>query len=190
MAGRHARDYYGASAPPDILSWQRACPLPRWLPGRRAMSDGSHVRLATDRRGRRPALPQRHRHGYAVGFHRGLPPKGISLGKEFPTGTRPFGARRNPAHIRQVGAGGSFEGLYTLVSHVRLSVLLAEPAPSGSTGTSRRCQDCSPPFPAFPGSDCPQLHPVATTTGRRGPFTLTRLRHASWRTIPSTHTYT
>ena len=175
---------------PAPTAGQRACPLPHWLHERRATPDGSHVHHATDRRGRRPALPQRHRHDYAVGFHRGLPPRGIRPGKEFPTGPRPFGTHRNPAHIRQIGAGGSIEGLYALVSHVRLSVLLAEPAPSGSTSTSRRCQDCLPPFPAFPGSGCPQLHPVATTTGRRGSFTPTRSHSASWRTMPSTHTYT
>ena len=149
--------------------------------------DGSHVHHATDRRCRRPTLPQRHRHDYAVGIHRGLPPRGISPGQEFPPGTTPFGTRRNPAHIRQVGAGGSIEGLYTLVSHVRLSALLAEPAPSGSSSTSRRCRDCLPPFPAFPGSGCPQLHPVATTTGRRGSSTPARSHSAAWRTIPSTH---
>jgi hypothetical protein len=190
VAGRHARDYYEASAPPGTHSWQRACPLPRWPHERRAIPDGSHVHHATDRRGRRPTLPQRHRHDYAVGIHRGLPPRGISPSKEFPTGTTPFGTRRNPAHIRQIGAGGSIEGLYTLVSHVRLSVLLAEPAPSGSSSTSRRCQDCLPPFPAFPGSGCPQLHPVATTTGRRGSSTPARSHSATWRTIPSTHRYT
>jgi len=102
MAGRHARDYYEASAPPDAHSGQRACPFPRWLHETRATPDGSHVHHTTDRRGRRPALPQRHRHDYAVDIHRGLPPEGLSPGKEFPTNTTPVGARRNPAHIRQI----------------------------------------------------------------------------------------
>ena len=103
-------------------------PLPRWLRERRAIPGGSHVHHATDPRCRRPTLPPRHRHDYAVGIHRGLPPRGISPGQEFPPGTTPFGTHRNPAaHIRQIGAGGWIEGLYTLVPHVRLSVLLAEP---------------------------------------------------------------
>ena len=88
MAGRYARDYYEASAPTGAHSGQRACPFPCWLHETRATPDGSHVHHTTDRRGRHPALPQRHRHDYAVGFHRGLPPKGISSGKEFPTSTR------------------------------------------------------------------------------------------------------
>ncbi len=37
--------------------------------------------------------------------------------------------------------------------------LLAEPAPSGSTGASRHCRSCFPPSPALPGSGCSQLQP-------------------------------
>ena len=44
-----------------------------------------------------------------------------------------------------------------MVPHVRLSVSLAGPRPSGSAGPSRRCQGCLPPSPASPGSGCPQL---------------------------------
>jgi hypothetical protein len=102
MAGRDARDYYGASAPTGAHGGQRACPFPYWLHETRAAPDGSHVHHTTDRRGRRPALPQRHRHDYAVGIHRGLPPEGISPDKEFPTNNPLVGARRNPAHIRQI----------------------------------------------------------------------------------------
>jgi hypothetical protein len=47
----------------------------------------------------------------------------------------------------------------TLVAHVRLSVPLAGPGPSGSAGPSRRCQGCFPSSPASPGSDCPPLRP-------------------------------
>ncbi len=38
-----------------------------------------------------------------------------------------------------------FEGRFTPVPLVLLSITLAGPAPSGSTGTPRRCQDCSRP---------------------------------------------
>jgi hypothetical protein len=51
-------------------------------------------------------------------------------------------------------------GFITLVPHVRLSVSLARPRPSGSTDLSRRCQGCFPPSPAPPGSGCPQLQPA------------------------------
>jgi hypothetical protein len=38
--------------------------------------DGSHVHQIIDWSGRRPALLRQHRHGYAAGFHRGLPTAG------------------------------------------------------------------------------------------------------------------
>lgn len=72
-----------------------------------------------------------------------------------------------PAHIRQIWSRFFSNGasttdsltLYPLVS-------LAEPALSGSANTSRRCQSCFPPSPAFPGSDCSQLHPTTATAER------------------------
>ncbi len=46
----------------------------------------------------------------------------------------------------------------SLVPHVRLSVLLAGPGPSGGADPSRLCQGCCPPKPPVPqGSGCPQL---------------------------------
>jgi hypothetical protein len=102
VAGRHTRDYYGASVPPGAHSGQRACPFVRWLRTTRATPDGSHVHRTTGRRGRRPALPQRHRHGYAVGFHRGLHPEGINSGQEFPAVSfrRPVRAATQPISAR------------------------------------------------------------------------------------------
>ena len=63
--------------------------------------------------------------------------------------TRPQSARFEPLALLR-----SFR---SLVPHVRLSVLLAGPGPSGGTGPSRRCQGCCPPSPPFQGSGCPQL---------------------------------
>jgi hypothetical protein len=65
-------------------------------------------------------------------------------------------------------------GFTPLVPHVRLLVSLAEPAPSGSTDTSRRCRSCLPPSPASPGSGCSQLHRPAATGRRWRSFTPTR----------------
>ena len=48
-------------------------------------------------------MPLRPRHGYAAALHRGLPAGDIEPAQEFPAKA---GARRNPAPIRQVGAGG------------------------------------------------------------------------------------
>jgi len=55
------------------------------------------------------------------------------------------GVHCSPAHIRQVGAGVPLKGLYPLVPHVHLPVLLARPESSGSTDPSCRCQGCSHP---------------------------------------------
>ena len=92
-------------------------------------------------------------------------------------------ARCNPALIRQVRAGGFLERLSNTGSlSLRLPVLLAGPEPSDGADPSRHCQGCFPPSPPFRGSDCPQLHPAATTTRPRCPFITARFMSASWRT--------
>ena len=50
---------------------------------------------------------------------------------------RPLSARFEPVYLSR--------DVMTLVSRVLLFITLAEPAPSGDTGTSRRCQGCSHP---------------------------------------------
>ncbi|MDH6708785.1 hypothetical protein P3T27_005531 [Kitasatospora sp. MAA19] len=97
------------------------------------------------------------------------------------------GVRCGPAHIHQVGAGSTLTELHALVPLVHLLVLLAGPAPSGSSGASRRCQDCFPPLPATPGSGCPQLRGLAATRPRRRSFTSARSSGASWRTNRSSN---
>ena len=72
-AGRYARDYYGASAPPVAISRRRACP-PARLETRK---DGRPRAVPTftsrpfDELGAQ-LLPRQHRHGYAADLHRGL----------------------------------------------------------------------------------------------------------------------
>jgi hypothetical protein len=140
-------DYYGPSAPhPGHQQTTRlpAHPLPGW-PGR----DGDPERFprspSIDRRVRPPALPQRHRHGYAAVLRHGLPAGLGNPAQELPS--RHEGRARTAAQPISTG----FElvrllrGFRTLVSLVDLPVLLAGPAPSGSAGTSRRCQGCSHP---------------------------------------------
>lgn len=125
--------------------------------------DGSHVHHQTLRRGRRPPMPLQHRHDYAVDLHRGLPAGDITQPGSSPSvhdGHAVAGQR-----VRATTHPGSarFEvvallrSVQPVVPHVRLSVLLAGPGPSGSTGPSRRCQDCFPPSPSSQGSGCPQL---------------------------------
>jgi hypothetical protein len=181
-------DYYAGSAPPGTHSRRRTCPPPAWPAGGRATPDGSHVHHLTARQGRCPAIPLRPRHAYAADLHRGLPGRRHKPAKKFPT--HRVGARRIPAHIRQVGAGGvPLRGVRTLVPHVHLPVLLAGPGPSGSTGPSRRCRGCCPPSPAPPGSGCPQLHRAAATTRQTRSLTSSRSDGASWRSRSATHNW-
>lgn len=78
-------------------------------------------------------------------------------------------------------------GVQTLVPLVYLSVLLAEPAPSSSTDTTRRCQGRCPPSPPSRGSGCPQLQSTAATAEKWRSLTSTRSNSASRRTISVTH---
>jgi hypothetical protein len=196
-----ASDYYGLSAP--CRRHQSATDLPA-RPGlaardRRGPPAGFPRSLLTVRRDRHPAMPLHHRHDYAAGLHHGLPCRRHSPTRKFPA--RPIdnpaeadrrgvgtGARCDPAHVRQVrGWWVRLRGVQTLVPHVCLSVLLAEPAPSGSTGTPRRCQGCCPPSPPSRGPGCPQLHRAAATARRWWSLTSTRSNSASRRTKSATH---
>ncbi len=133
-------------------------------------------------------MPLQHRHGYAAGLHRGLPAGDITQPRSSPPDRRRAGARCYPAQIRQVRAGGLLlRGVQPLVPHVRLSVSLAGPGPSGSAGPSRRCQGCCPPSPSSQGSGCPQLQRPAATSRRRCPFTTARFESASWRSMSASH---
>jgi len=71
---------------------------------------------------------------------------------------------------------------------VHLLVSLAGPAPSGSTGTSRRCQGCSRPPRRLPAQASLSSSRVAATTRRRSPFTSARSWSASWRTVSTFRT--
>jgi hypothetical protein len=129
-------------------------------------------------------MPLRHRHGYAADLHRGLPTSAIKPAKEFPA--RHDGQVR--AAIQPTSTGfelaALLRGFTPLVPHVHLLVSLAEPAPSGSTDTSRRCRSCLPPSPASPGSGCSQPHRPAATGRRWRSLTPTRFmapRGARWR---------
>ncbi|EDX21281.1 hypothetical protein SSAG_01072 [Streptomyces sp. Mg1] len=152
-------------------------------PAARATADGSHVHHTIDRSGRRPALLRQHRHAYAAGFQRGLP---TGTGNPASELTRPMKATVHALHTGPYPPGLSRLDAYGASTTGSLSLhlltLLDGPAPSGSPGTSRRCRGCLPPSPAFPGSDCPQLHQTAATAQRRRSSTSTRLRSASWRT--------
>jgi len=50
-------------------------------------------------------MPLPHRHDYAADLHHGLPTGDINRPEEFPD-PKGSGAHGNPAHIRQIRAGG------------------------------------------------------------------------------------
>ncbi len=172
-------DYYGFSVPPVANSRQRTCPTTD-LAGRGEGDNRWFPRSpCTGRRGRCPAMPLQHRHTYTAGIRCGLTTGTINQLRSHPS----WGVRCNPAPIRQIRAGGTLEGLFTLVPCVHLPILLAGPTPSDSSGVSRRCRGCFPSLPALPDSDCPQLHRCAATHQRRSPFISARFHGASWRTM-------
>ena len=177
-------DYYGSSAP---LRWrQPATGLPRH--DGRGRRSGSHVHPRTLQRGRWPAMPLQPRHGYAAVFHHGLPAGDITQPRSSPTGRAGrVRVATQPRSVRYRAGGFRLRGFPTLVPCVHLSVLLAGPAPSGSTGASRRCQGC------FRLPRCPPAQaalsfnrPTATSRWRRPPTTA-RFKNASWRSMSATH---
>ena len=94
------------------------------------------------------------------------------------TAPRPISTRLEPVRrLRNVDTGFSRTP----------SVSLAGPAPSGSTGTSRRCQGCSRPPRRLPDQTALSFNPAAATARRRSPLTPARSHRASRRTVSSTN---
>jgi hypothetical protein len=128
-------DYYGSSAPSHRQQPTTHCPTrrPGWTEGR-DQRDGSHVHSRTVRRGRCPTMPLQLRHTYAAGIRCGLPTGDINQSKSSPPNT---GARRDPAQIRQVRAGGALlRGVHTLV-HRRYTFPSHSPDPHHLTVLAR-----------------------------------------------------
>jgi hypothetical protein len=119
-------------------------------------------------------LPLRHRHGYAAVLLRGLPTGKINPIQEF----LPRRAVRTAIQPRSTGfeLAEVLRGFTPLVPRVHLPVSLAGPAPSGSSGASRRCRGCSPPDPAdSPNPATPCFCRPAATGRRCGSHTRTRI---------------
>src|SRR5664279_622335 len=74
----------------------------------------------------------------------------------------------NSCQTRADRLNAKFKGRRSWFLSVFLSITLAGPAPSGSADTSRLCQGCSHPYPAPPGTGCPQLHRPAATGSAAG----------------------
>ena len=142
---------------------RRTCPPRTWTVEVRATTDGSRVYCAPIDEGGAHLLSRQHRHGYAADLHRGLRPRRYLPTRSRPP-TSPTVVHCKPAPIRQVSSRFIAYGTSSMVPSVRLLVLLAGPAPSGSTGTSRRCQGCShpprrPPDQAAPSFTQPLRRP-------------------------------
>ncbi len=105
---------------------------------------------------RSPTVSLRPRCGCAVALSHSLPTSFDKPVKEFTTAWRWLRAASDPDL-----PGSSrcpIERRTTSVPHVLLSISLAGTAPSGSTGHVPALSGLLPPFPASPGSGCPQLH--------------------------------
>jgi hypothetical protein len=176
-------DYYGDSAPP--CDPQPTAGLPATgLAGRREgrSQGGSHVHhepVDGSAPSYSPAASPRVR--------RSPSPWPPSRPSDSPLESRPSVAGWACAAARPMstrfGAGVLLSGVPPLVpALVRLSILLAEPGPSGGANPARRCRGCFPPFLAPLRSGCPQLHRPAATGRRWSPFISTRSHGASWRT--------
>ncbi len=112
-----------------------------------------------------------------------------SPAKEFSNRSCRSGARCYPAPICQVSSWWfRLRGFPMLVPRVHLSASLAGPAPSGSTGASRRCQGCFR-LPRCPPAQVALSFNRPAATGRwRWPPTTARFKNASWRSISAHHT--
>ena len=109
---------------------------------------------------------------------------------EFPDTPRPPangrpaapGARRSRPTSARFGAGSVLRDFETPVPRVLLSVTLAEPAPSGSASTPRRCQDCSRPPRHLPDQAVLSFTALLRQGRRRWSLTSARIVSASRRT--------
>ena len=145
-----ARTTTGTPPHADAPGRRRTCPPPGWPPGRTgdisALPTFTTIRSTSEPPSSTPtASPHLRRRLSAWPPHRRQNPA-----SESPPGS-PGGVRCVPTQIRQVRVGGRVTGRPTLVPRVRRLVSLAEPAPSGSTGASRRGQGCSHPPERLPG---------------------------------------
>ena len=175
-------DYYGASAPPSGPQPATGLPTTRpaaWRPGRpRVVPTFTKTSIGQIGAQLYPgsiatptpqtfsvASPPSAAHGF-----------GVDPGKHpaSRTAPRPLSTRFEP--------GTRYEASATDSLALRTLALLAGPAPSGSTSTSRHCRGCFPPSPAFPGSGCPQLQSGRYDGPKGRASHPSRHSGASWRT--------
>ena len=145
--------------PTRALGRRRTYPSRPRLEGMRAgNARGRFPRsLLSGRRVRHPAMPLRHRHGYAADFHRGLPTRPRRPGPEFPT--------RHEKRVRT--ANQPISARFELVGTLRgfTHWFLAYTFPSRSPGPAHLAVPSRPGFvgaaPALPGVPRIRLPPAS-----------------------------
>jgi hypothetical protein len=108
----------------------------------------------------------RPRHEYAAGFPHGLPASFCIPTQEFSRSPEGMTCIRTASGPDLPGSSRCLiERRKTPVPRVLLSITLAGPAPSGSTGHVPASSGPLSPSPASPRSDCPQLQPHCCDSG-------------------------
>jgi hypothetical protein len=134
-------------------------------------------------------MPLRLRHTYAAGIRCGLPTGDINRPKS--SLHRGGGARRSPAQIRQVRAGGlPLRGVHALV-HCRYTFPSCLPDPHHLTVLARPGfvrAACHPPR-RLPSQAALSFTRPAATSRQWCPFITTRFKSASWRSMSQLHTW-
>ena len=163
-----ASEYYDGSAPPPPFSRQRA--YPRQGGTRRGWFPRS---LLFGRRARCPALPLRHRRGYAVDLHHDLPDPTHSPFRQFPTPTTTWlvghhGRLRTALQPQSTG----FELVddQEALRHRFLTYTFPSCSPDPAHPVVLDRPDFVAAAPTHPQRSprpgCRQLHPTATTAKR------------------------
>jgi len=124
--------------------------------------------LLSGRRVRHPALPLRHRHGYAAANSPWPPGPGRGDPAQSSPPVMKGGAHRTPALIHWVRAGGSSRGVTQPVPRVYLPVSLTTPGPSGSTELARLRRGCSHPPRRPPAQAVSSFTPPLRRRGDKG----------------------
>jgi hypothetical protein len=165
-----ASEYYDGSAPSTPCR-QATCLSAPGHPGRAAATERKRGRfprsLSSGQRVRHPALPLRHRHGYAVDLHRDLPGQAHGTLPEVPQPSTNDGRVRAANQPRSTGfeLADLSRGLNTGSSRMP-SRLAHQARPIRQYQADPTSSRLLPPPPPSRGSGCRQLHPTATTARR------------------------
>jgi hypothetical protein len=169
VAGRHARDYYEASAPTGHPTAATHLPTPSWTAEDRRTPVGSHVHQPSISQGGAQLYSGSIATATPQTFTMASPPLELNGFGVHPATNSGVGVMRcSPAHIHQIGAGFAVTKRQTLV-HSRYTFWhrLDEPAPSGSPGTTPPLSGPLAALPAIARIRLPSGFNRAAATDRR-----------------------